>query len=122
VVLAAGVVNVMTETVEIIHALAAPVVMISADGLICLALYNRLAAVVGRLRVFSRERFEAQTQLAGLAPKQDGPLAEGLRERLATLNGQHWGVLRRARLLNQLRGAAATPRQGTGERPRRASQ
>ena len=35
----------MAGTVEIIHTLVAPVVMISAQGLICLALYNRLAAV-----------------------------------------------------------------------------
>jgi hypothetical protein len=95
-----GVVNIMAGTVEIIHTLVAPVVMISAQGLICLAFYNRLAAVVGRLRVFSRENFETQTRLAGMSPEQqDGALARRLQARLATLNGQYSGILRRARLL-----------------------
>ena len=90
----------MAGTVEIIHTLVAPVVMISAQGLICLALYNRLAAVVGRLRVFSREHFETQTRLAGMSPEQqDGALARKLQTRLAALNGQYSGILRRGRLL-----------------------
>jgi hypothetical protein len=70
--------------------------------LICLALYNRLAAVVGRLRVFSRENFDAQTRLDGLTSnQQDGALARRLRARLTTLNGQYSGVLRRGRLLRK---------------------
>jgi Protein of unknown function (DUF2721) len=94
--------NVMVGTVEIIHTLVAPVVMISAQGLICLALYNRLAAVVGRLRVFSRENFDAQTRLDDLSPEQqEGALARRLRARMAALNGQYSGVLRRARLLRK---------------------
>jgi hypothetical protein len=94
--------NDMAGTVEIIHTLVAPVVMISAQGLICLALYNRLAAVVGRLRVFSRENFNTQTRLDGLSPEQqEGALSRRLRARLATLNGQYSGVLRRARLLRK---------------------
>jgi Protein of unknown function (DUF2721) len=94
------VVNAMAGTVEIIHTLVAPVVMISAQGLICLALYNRLAAVVGRLRVFSRENFDTQTRLAAMSPEQqDGVLARRLQTRLATLNGQYSGILQRARLL-----------------------
>lgn len=88
----------MAGTVEIIHTLVAPVVMISAQGLICLALYNRLAAVVGRLRVFSREQFDTQTRLAGMAPEQQaGALARKLQIRLAVLNGQYSGILRRGR-------------------------
>jgi hypothetical protein len=94
------VVNIMAGTVEIIHTLVAPVVMISAQGLICLAFYNRLAAVVGRLRAYSREQFETQTRLAGMSPEQqEGPLARKLQTRLAALNGQYSGILRRARLL-----------------------
>ena len=58
----------MAGTVEVIHTLVAPVVMISARGLICLALYNRLAVVGGRLRAYSREHFETQTRLAGMSP------------------------------------------------------
>src|SRR5450755_4248249 len=84
-----GMNSIMAGTVEIIHTLVAPVVMISAQGLICLALYNRLAAVVGRLRVFSREYFETQTRLAGMSPEQqDSALARKLQTRLAALNGQ----------------------------------
>lgn len=51
---------------DIIHALVAPVVMISANGLICLALYNRLAAIVNRLRLFYREYFDTSTRLAAM--------------------------------------------------------
>jgi hypothetical protein len=92
----------MAGTVEIIHTLVAPVVMISAQGLICLALYNRLAAVVGRLRVFSRENFDAQARLDDLSPeRQQGALARRLRARLTMLNGQYSGVLRRGRLLRK---------------------
>lgn len=44
--------------VQVIQQLVAPAVMISACGLLCLAQYNRLAAIVARLRQFHHERFE----------------------------------------------------------------
>ena len=85
---------------DIIHALVAPVVMISANGLICLALYNRLAAVVNRLRLFDREHFDTCTRLATMtADDQDGPVVPHLQARLLTLDKQFSTILRRARLL-----------------------
>lgn len=85
---------------DIIHALVAPVVMISANGLICLALYNRLAAIVNRLRLFYREHFDAGARLTAMTSEaQDSPVAQHLQARLATLDKQFSTILRRARLL-----------------------
>jgi ABC-type multidrug transport system fused ATPase/permease subunit len=47
---------------KIVAASVAPVVVISASGLLCLAFYNRLAAIVSRLRAVQRERL---TEMAG---------------------------------------------------------
>ncbi len=41
---------------QVISLAVAPVVIISACGLLCLTFYNRLAFVVGRLRNLQRER------------------------------------------------------------------
>lgn len=41
---------------EIIPSAVVPVVIISACGLLCLAFYNRLAAIIARLRSLQRER------------------------------------------------------------------
>ena len=46
----------MGDWSNIITAGVGPVIVISACGLLCLAFYNRLAAVVTRLRGFHRER------------------------------------------------------------------
>lgn len=50
--------------VETITSFVVPVVMISANGLLCLAFYNRLAAVIARLRAINKERFDLFTRLA----------------------------------------------------------
>jgi hypothetical protein len=42
----------------VIQQILAPVVMISACGMLCLGLYNRLTAIVSRIRQFNRERLE----------------------------------------------------------------
>ena len=68
----------------------APVVLISANGLICLALYNRLAVVVGRVRSFSRERFDSLSALGSDPAIPVGPAGSSWsrwrhRERLAML-------------------------------------
>ena len=57
---------------KIINASVVPVVIISACGLLCLAFYNRLAAIVSRLRGFQRERLHEQ-QLLNRAGSEDGP-------------------------------------------------
>ena len=84
---------------ETIRELAIPVVMISANGLICLALYNRLAAITARLRVFYRERFEIDLRLVGEGRSGGEPTEPEirLRERLAVLDHICQMILRRAR-------------------------
>jgi hypothetical protein len=51
----------------IIQQLLAPVVMISACGLLCLALFNRLATIVARIRQFNRERLDQNLRRRGAA-------------------------------------------------------
>ena len=86
-------------TADTIRELAMPVVMISANGLICLALYNRLAAITSRLRRYYRERFDVDMRLAA----DPGPGAHSvgvesrLRDRLTTIDQQCLLVLGRAR-------------------------
>jgi|GEM_PF-2254413 len=84
---------------ETIRELAIPVVMISANGLVCLALYNRLAAITARLRLFYRERFDLDLRLLAES-SPDGERSEReirLRERLTVLDEQCQMILRRAR-------------------------
>ncbi len=86
--------------VESIRILVAPVVMISAQALICLPLYNRLAVVVGRLRGFSREHFEAQIHLHKIPAEQsDNILTQALKTRAIALDAQNADIFRRAGLL-----------------------
>ena len=54
----------MLGTLQTIQSFVAPVVMISANGLLCLAFFNRMAAVVHRVREINRERFELAARLA----------------------------------------------------------
>jgi hypothetical protein len=44
--------------IDIIQSLVSPVVMVSANGLLCLVFYNRMSAVVNRGRAINRERFD----------------------------------------------------------------
>ncbi len=44
--------------VELIQPLLAPAVMFSAGGLLCMAQFARLTAVIAQVRVFNRERLE----------------------------------------------------------------
>lgn len=53
---------------RVVAASVTPVVVISATALLCLALYNRLAAIVSRLRAVQRERLSAQERLDSLSP------------------------------------------------------
>lgn len=78
----------------------APVVMISANGLICLALYHRLAAVVRRLRLFYREQFDTRARLSAMSVEElAGKLARQLQARMDALQHQYSIILLRARLL-----------------------
>ena len=55
---------------EVIEILIGPVVMISANGLLCLAFYNRLANVMSRCRAINKERVDLETELAELGAEQ----------------------------------------------------
>ena len=90
----------MPGALQTIQLLVAPVVMISACGLLCLALYNRLAAIVSRARAFHKERFDAQTRLDAIDAKTSGdPLAQHLRRRVELLDEQVDQILRRGALV-----------------------
>ncbi|MCE9589642.1 MAG: DUF2721 domain-containing protein [Planctomycetes bacterium] len=88
------------EAFRIIQVVVTPVVLISANGLICLALYNRLAAVVTRLRIFHKERFDVSRQLSAMPLEEQAEHhAHQLRVRSAVLEEQVRGIMRRAALL-----------------------
>lgn len=74
----------------------APVVLISACGLLCLALYNRFSTIISRARVFHREMFDAQTQLASLG-NSSPEVAARLSDRVQILGAQTSQILARAR-------------------------
>lgn len=92
----------MEDALKTIQLLVAPVIMISANGLICLALYNRLAAIVSRTRTFHKERFDTLTHLSSLPlEQQTSPKAHQLRRRSIELEHQSVRILRRARLVRR---------------------
>lgn len=84
---------------ESIRELVLPVVMISANGLICLALYNRLAAITARYRGFGREQFEMETRLLELTDRasQSPGLTGPLRARLLQVANERSSSRLRAR-------------------------
>jgi hypothetical protein len=82
---------------ESIRELALPVVMISANGLICLALYNRLAAITSRFRVFCREQFEVETRLLEMPDDTPPDLVRQFEDRLLMLSKQRRSARARAR-------------------------
>ena len=90
----------MDNWTRIISAGVGPIIVISACGLLCLAFYNRLAAVVTRLRAFHREQLHEQEALGRC--RQNGSDAADLvrhQEMLGMLSVQIDHVTRRARLI-----------------------
>jgi hypothetical protein len=88
---------------KIITAGVGPIIVISACGLLSLAFYNRLAAMVTRLRAFHRERLQAHEAIAKAQkanPPDDRAIVLG-QEILGMLELQTRGVLRRARLIRR---------------------
>jgi hypothetical protein len=83
---------------KIISVSVVPVVIISACGLLCLAFYNRLAAIVSRLRGFQRERLREQDLILGAAAPAESELARH-RNLLEHLAAQTAHVTRRAKLI-----------------------
>ncbi|USN98623.1 MAG: DUF2721 domain-containing protein [Phycisphaeraceae bacterium] len=85
------------DTAVVISQLVAPVVMISANGLLCLALFNRLATLVARSRAFAKERVEL---LRAQDQPHPGPTGASLDQiRLEALSAHAARVLKRAQLL-----------------------
>jgi hypothetical protein len=77
----------MAPHLETIQSFVAPVVMISANGLLCLAFYNRLSALASRSRTMNKERFDLVAQLSALQVKgAEGLGPEHLELRIATLD------------------------------------
>jgi hypothetical protein len=60
----------MLATIEIIQALVSPVVMVSANGLLCLVFYNRLSAIMNRSSAINKERFDLFTHQAAFSAKE----------------------------------------------------
>jgi len=87
-----------SDWTRIISASVAPVVIISACGLLCLTFYNRLAAIVSRLRGLQRERLAEQEHLSRLQ-SPTGPEMERRRQLLEHLEDQSVHIHRRARLI-----------------------
>ncbi len=83
---------------KIISASVVPVVIISACGLLSLAFYNRMAAIVTRLRGFQRERLQHQEILERAGGKKDAEKQKHwLMLELLELQTTH--VIRRAKLI-----------------------
>ena len=85
---------------QIIQGLVAPVVLISANGLICLALYNRLSNITSRARAFHKEWFDLFTELSGRDP-QDQMVGDGhhMAERIKILDALGHRSIMRAQLV-----------------------
>ena len=88
----------MKELTGIISAGVGPIIVISACGLLCLAFYNRLAAVVTRLRALHREQLHEQEALSLLRASKEVAEADLVRrqEVLGMLRVQIDTIQRRA--------------------------
>jgi hypothetical protein len=91
---------IMLEALQTIQSFVAPVVMISANGLLCLAFYNRLAAVVHRVREINKERFDLAARLVAIGRQPPDPTeAAHLEGRVAVLDELGHQLFDRARLI-----------------------
>jgi len=84
---------------KVVVASVAPVVVISASALLGLAFYNRLAAIVSRLRSVQRERLQEQLALSAATARNDADAIRRHRRMLANLALQTAGIIQRARLI-----------------------
>lgn len=82
---------------QAIQQLLAPVVMISACGLLCMAMYNRLTAIVSRIRQFNRERMEDLLRSRGAGET----VRRTLQSHREGLDTQVPELLERARLIHR---------------------
>jgi hypothetical protein len=84
---------------KLVSASVAPVVVISASGLLCLAFYNRLAAIVSRLRTVQRERLQEQLALRAALERRDVTTVRRHRRMLNNLKHQTAGIIGRAHII-----------------------
>jgi hypothetical protein len=92
----------MIPHLEIIQSSVAPVVMVSANGLLCLAYYNRLSSLANRSRTMNKERFDLVSQLSALQAKgAKGLEPEHLELRIATLDEVGHQILDRAKWIRR---------------------
>ncbi|MGA2497383.1 MAG: DUF2721 domain-containing protein [Tepidisphaeraceae bacterium] len=91
----------MYDWSKIISAGVGPIIVISACGLLCLAFYNRLAAVVARLRSLHREQLVEADRLAKARQQGNTTSLDIVRaqELLGMLKVQTDHIARRARLI-----------------------
>lgn len=84
---------------HLISASVVPIVVISASGLLCLAFYNRLAAIVSRLRLFQRERLQQQELRDRAVAAKDTSTAVRHERLLDLLADETENVTKRAHLI-----------------------
>ena len=91
----------MYDWSKVIAAGVGPIIVISACGLLCLAFYNRLAAMVTRLRAFHRERLHEQDRLnaARATTPADERTVVRCQELIGMLETQTRQVTQRAKLI-----------------------
>ncbi|CAG9463461.1 unnamed protein product [Pedinophyceae sp. YPF-701] len=90
------------ELREAITTMVAPVVMISACGLLLLATFNRYAVIIGRIRAFHTEEINACMKLAKLrnsTAENDQELVRILQHRIHGLESQLHSIFGRAKLI-----------------------
>jgi len=89
------------QIVHLISLILAPVVLISACGLLCLTFYNRMAILTARIRSFNAERFELLEKLHQQPPPTatDDKPVHAPQARLQSLEKQTAAILYRARLI-----------------------
>ena len=93
----------MWASIEIIQTLVSPVVMVSANGLLCLVFYSRLAAVVNRGRAINKERFDLLTHQAALSStKKKSQHAVYMRRRMDVLDRVGVQLLDRAQWVRRV--------------------
>lgn len=84
----------MDTQAHILNLLLAPVVLISACGLLCLSATNRLGTILARIRTMHRERVDTHLVL------RDDPHFQDIQHmRLEALQSQAHSMLRRAALI-----------------------
>jgi hypothetical protein len=89
----------MFSAIETIQTFVAPVVMISANGLLCLAFYNRMNSIVSRSRTINKERFDLAMRLAGLKRQPECHECQHLAKRIEILDELGHRLYDRARLI-----------------------